>query len=146
MTYAPFTYRVLAEAYLSQGNPAQALATVQRALQLLGEKNHNYDRGHVWQVLGLIAAQTDAPVQADPNSTTVYDPPACFSRSTDYFASAGLERDRAITLWRWAEFELAQGERVQGMQRRQEARDLFEHLNLPLFVDRMDAATSDYRP
>ncbi|MCO5188787.1 MAG: tetratricopeptide repeat protein [Anaerolineae bacterium] len=145
-TYAPFAYRVLAEAYLSQGNPAQALATVQRALQLLGEKNHNYDRGHVWQVLGLIAAQTDAPVQADPNSTTVYDPPACFSRSTDYFASAGLERDRAITLWRWAEVELAQGERVQGMQRRQEARDLFEHLNLPLFVDRMDAATSDYRP
>lgn len=91
-----------------------------------------------------IAAQSEEAVQAVKGDDAMYSASDCFCRSNDYFSELDLQRDRAISLWRWAQYELAQGNEAQGAEMWQEARALFEQLRLPLFIARMEqGAKSD---
>ncbi len=131
------SYRFLAEAYLGLGKTAQALEMAQQALALAHQSNL-LDNGRAWRVLGLVAAQLGEPILSDVENDQWYDAAACFRRSLDFFKEGDFERDRAITLWRWAQHEMSQGNNKQGQAMWQEARDIFARLNLPLMVARME--------
>jgi tetratricopeptide (TPR) repeat protein len=132
-------YRFLAEAYLGQEKTGRALAMARQALALAYEENL-IEHGRAWRVLGLVAARLGEPVTVTPDAAERYSPPDCFRKSLEYFDSLALERDRAISLWRWAEHLLAAGEEQQGQALWHEARQTFERLNLPLFVEWMEGA------
>ena len=131
-------YRALAEAYLGQGKTSQALTMVQQALTL-AYKSNVFEHGRAWRVLGLVAAQLGKPILPDMENDQWYDATACYHRSLDFFKEHDFERDRAITLWRWAQHELSQGNISQGQVMWREAQDIFARLNLPLMVARMEA-------
>ncbi len=63
----------------------------------------------------------------------------CFRRSLEFFKLGDFERDRAITLWRWAQHEKSRNNTKQGQAMWQEAQDIFARLNLPLMAMRMEA-------
>jgi len=132
------SYRFLAEAYLGLGKTAQALEMAQQALALAKQTNL-LDNGRAWRVLGLVAAQLGEPLLSDVENDQWYDAAACFRCSLGFFKESDYERDRAITLWRWAQHEINQGNRKQWQEKWQEARDIFTCLNLPLMVARMEA-------
>ena len=100
------TYRFLAEAYLGLGKTGQALEMAQQALALAPQTNL-FDIGRAWRVLGLVAAQLGQPVRSDLETEQWYDAAACCRRSLDAFRGGDFQRDRAITLWRWAQHEWA---------------------------------------
>jgi tetratricopeptide (TPR) repeat protein len=131
-------YRFLSEAYLGLGKPTEALAMAQKALALTSHSNL-LDNGRAWRVLGLVAAQFVEPILSDVKNEQSYDAAACFSRSLDFFEADDFERDRAITLWRWAQYKMRQGHKKQGQAIWQEAREVFTRLDLPLIVARMEA-------
>jgi len=55
------------------------------------------------------------------------------------FTETGMEAERARTLRDWARYELAHGDQATGKAMWQEARAIFERLNLPLLVAEMEA-------
>jgi DNA-binding SARP family transcriptional activator/tetratricopeptide (TPR) repeat protein len=130
-------YRFLAEAYLGQGKSAQALAMAQQALALAYPSNL-FENGRAWHVLGLVAAQLGEPIRSDVEDDQLYDASSCFGRSLAFFKDSDFKRDRAITLWRWAQHELSQGNKMQGQALWQEAQDMFVRLNLSLMVAQME--------
>ena len=130
-------HRFLAEAYLNVGKTAVALTMAQRALTL-AHLNNDLENGRAWRVLGLAAARSGQPVPADPENAAKYDAAACFGKSIACFDASALERDRAITLWRWAQHEFLLGNGERGSALHQDARETFARLNLPLFIARID--------
>ena len=132
------TYRFLAEAYLGLGKTGQALEMAQQALALAPQTNL-FDIGRAWRVLGLVAVQLGRPVRSDLEIEQCYDAAACYSRSLDSFQVGDFQRDRAITLWRWAQHEIGLGNEEQGQAMWQEAREIFYRLNIPLMAARMEA-------
>jgi tetratricopeptide (TPR) repeat protein len=131
------TYRFLAEAYLGQGKTAQALTMAQQALALAYQSNR-FENGRAWRVLGLVAAQLGEPIRSDVEDDQLYDASSCFGRSLAFFKDGDFERDHAISLWRWAQHELSQGNKMQGQALWQEAQDMFVRLNLSLMVAQME--------
>jgi hypothetical protein len=134
-------YRFLAEAYLGSGKMAGALEMAQQALAL-AQAASKVECGRAWRVLGYIAAQSGEALQSSVEEKTAYGAAECFCRSNDCFSALDLQRDRAITLWRWAQYELAEGDEAKGEEMWQEARAIFERIHLPLFVARMEPAVS----
>jgi len=130
-------HRFLAEAYLAMERTDDALTMAQRALQLSQPEN-NPENGRSWRALGLIATRLDKGVRASVENEDVYEADACFAKSIAYFDASVLERDKAITLWRWAQHERRQGNEAKGNTLWQNARSTFVSLNLPLFVARID--------
>ncbi len=135
-------YRFLAEAYLGLGKPAQALTMAQQALALASESNQ-FEHGRAWRVLGLVAAQLDEPIRSNVEDDQRYDIASCFRRSLDCFNDGDSERDRAITVWRWAQHELHMGNTTQGHMLWQEACELFARLNLSMMIDQMETNPED---
>ncbi|MBW7883683.1 MAG: tetratricopeptide repeat protein, partial [Caldilineaceae bacterium] len=138
------SYRFLAEAYLGLGKTFQALEMAQQALALTSPSNL-LDYGRAWCVLGLVAAQLGKPILSDVDNDQRYDAAACYRRSLALFKEADLERDRAITLWRWAQHEMRQANTKQGEAMWQEAQDIFARLNLPLMATRMEAGQDTFQ-
>jgi hypothetical protein len=110
----------------------------QQALALAKQTNL-FDNGRAWRVLGLVAGQLGEPLLSDVENDHWYDAAACFRRSLEFFTAGDFERDRAIALWRWAQYEMSQGNRRTGQGMWQEARDIFTCLNSPLMVARMES-------
>ncbi len=86
-----------------------------------------------------VAAQVGKPILSDVENDQWVDAAACFRRSLEFFKQGDFERDRAITLWRWAQHEKRQRNTTQGKVMWQEAQDIFARLNLPLMATRMEA-------
>lgn len=108
-------YRFLAEARLGQGESELALAAARQALAL-GETTTNvlFDIGRAWRVLGQIAARLEQPVRVRKGDDRRYDAAACFAKSVAIFTESEAPRDRALSLRRWAEYEMAQGNEAVG--------------------------------
>lgn len=139
------SYRFLGEAYLGLGKTTQALEMAQQALALASPLDL-FDKGRAWRVLAIIAAKLGKPILSDVENDRLYDATACFCRSLGLLNTADSERDRAITLWRWAKHELSQGNMKQGQAMWQDARDIFTRLNLPLMLVRMEAGQDNVVP
>ena len=63
----------------------------------------------------------------------------CYSRSLQFFSDIDNKREQALVLWKWAQYEIKQGNKKQGRAMWQEAKDIFTNLNLPLMLTRMEA-------
>ena len=55
----------------------------------------------------------------------------------------GAEAEQARTLRAWGNYELARGDRVRGAAMRQEAREIFDRLEMDLEVERMNLEEKD---
>lgn len=132
----PDAYCFLAEAYLGQERFEVALKTIQHAFEIQTASPDSL--GHAWRILGCIAASLEQPISLNPAETTLYDAPACFTQSINIFTETSMERDRALTLWDWAKFELTYGDPAQAETYWHEAYTIFEKLNLPLFIEKMN--------
>ena len=125
----PDSYCHLAEAYLGLKQTHEALAAAHKAFALV---YNNDNLGRAWRVLGDAAAQAGRAIpvnEANPACTAA----DCYEQSVALLAAAGMEREQAITLWHWAQYEMAQG-KEQGEQLRHTAQAIFQKLNLPLWV------------
>ncbi len=136
------SYRFLAEAYLGMQRRSQAVTMARKALALADQSNL-FEHGRAWRVLGQIAARVTESIRVEDADDRRYDAPSCFARSLEYFADGDRERDRALTLWRWAESEFARGDRSRARDLWREANDVFEKLNLPLMIDQMDVSLTN---
>ena len=87
----------------------------------------------------MISSQLDEPVLYTSTSDEMYDAPTCFKRSLDYFKDGDSQRDRAITLWRWAQHELTKGNKKNGAEMQQEAEEILQSLKLPLVLEHLKA-------
>jgi tetratricopeptide (TPR) repeat protein len=134
-TYAPIAYHALAEAYLGRGQVAEALRAVQMA-DALDPADDPFVAGIGWRVLGQIAAEQGELVVW--TSDEIYTAEACFARSLQIFTEIDNQRERAIVLWLWAEYDLAHGDKVHGKQLWPEAQEIFIRLKLPLLIRRMN--------
>jgi predicted ATPase/class 3 adenylate cyclase len=133
------TYRFLAEARLGQGKVESALAAAEKALAF-AERTENQDHlAAAWRVLGEIAAKFERPNSLQNQSTAMrHDPVECFTRALKIFETMGSSAERARTLRVWAECEQARGHAVVRDKLWREARDIFQQLDMPLEVERMD--------
>ena len=131
------TYRFMAEASLGLGAYEDALSQAIRSYQLATQDGSPDHLGHSWRVLGLVGRRLERPISV-PEIDGSYNPAECFSRAAASFADSGMEADRAMTLWDWADFELVDGDPQLGKTLWAEAREVFEGLGLPRFVAGMD--------
>jgi tetratricopeptide (TPR) repeat protein len=133
-------YRFLAEARLGRGEIEEALEDARKALTLGQAENNGvpYDLGRAWRVLGQVIAQIGRSIRVVEVDDLIYDAPACFAKSVEIFTKIDVPRDRALALWKWAEYELAQGCSEKGNQMWREARSILERLDLPLLLARMN--------
>ena len=128
-------YRFLAEAYLVKGSPSRSLTMAQQALAL-ASKSNSFDIGRAWRVLGLISMHTGKPVPYNTQDNA-YNASTCFQYSLENFNEKNSDRDRTITLWHWAQYELTKGNKKNGKEMQQEAEDILQQLNLPLVIDHL---------
>ena len=131
------TNRHLAGAYLGLDQLAAALTTAQTALAQAEAIHNPRELAHAWHILGRVAARLCQPVPISRDAEEAYAAPACFEESLKRFSAMGLQRNRALVLWHWAEFELAHGNKEKGMGMWQEAQQIFEQLDLPLYLAMM---------
>ena len=124
---------------MRQGEIKLALEAARQALAR-GQNTNNvpYDVGRAWRVLGQLAAHMDQSIRVSELDNQLYDAPACFAKSTEIFSQIEVPRDRALALWNWADYEMLHGNPSAGNQKRQEARLIFEELNLKLLINAMD--------
>jgi tetratricopeptide (TPR) repeat protein len=136
-TYGGIAKNILAQAFLGLGELAAALDTIQTSGSL--ENNDDpYNRGLAWRMLGRIAARSGCLVAPNPGSDKLYTAADCFSRSLQIFTNIDNKRERAVTLWQWAAYELEGGNSSLGKSMSQEAKEYFVQHNLPLLVERME--------
>ncbi|MCI0393545.1 MAG: tetratricopeptide repeat protein, partial [Chloroflexi bacterium] len=145
--YLPETYSFLAMACLRQGKVKEALAAAVEALRL----GHEMERlGHValaWRSLGQVAeadfglADEESKIQnLDERfafASKIDSPSACFAESVRLFTQIGAEGERARSLRAWADYEKRAGDAVKGEAMWQEAREIFERLEITLELEVM---------
>ena len=131
------THEFLAGAYLGLGEPATACGHARTALAMAEAASNPGHVGGAWRALGLVAARsggcTERPGGGDP--LTVAE---CFEASVSVLADAGMEAERARSLWAWGDAETESGDASRGRALRAEAREIFASLNLTRFVAQLD--------
>ncbi len=135
------TYSYLAEACLGQGKTAEALKAAQRALALGQETDYREDVGQAWRALGNCGFQIAAFGSQDSHvpQSAIPDPRSCYAKGLQIFTEIGAKAKQANTLRDWARYELTQGDEDEGAAMWHKARVIFETLNMPLEIARMDA-------
>jgi hypothetical protein len=76
--------------------------------------------------------------EAAGHEAAAYKADNCFATSVEIFAAIGMASGRALALWDWANYKLGVGETAVAQQLWQEARALYEELNLPAWVARLE--------
>jgi tetratricopeptide (TPR) repeat protein len=136
-TYGGVAKNILAQAYLGLGAVEEALGTIKMSGSL--ENNDDpYNSGVGWRILGRISARSGRSVAPTPDSDKHYTAADCFGRSLQIFTNIDNKRERAVTLWRWAAYELKSGNKSLGKLKWQAAKEYFMQHNLPLLVERME--------
>ena len=124
----------LSEACLGQGKLAEAVAAAHRAVVLAKESENLLFLGGAWRALGLCGTHAlsgddhlkDAKGEKlMPNPS----PSECFSESLRVFQQIKAEGERARTLRAWGNYELTNGSVASGLQKLQEALDMFSRLD-----------------
>lgn len=146
--FLPAIHIALAEAYLGQGRFAAAQDAIRQALPLAQASENPEFLGYIWRVLGKmlgIAEDRNVCSTKDTLSEVVKmrnevgrGTADCFAESIRVYAESAMEVEQAITLQAWGVYELTRGDVAQGESLWQEARVIFERLNLPLMIERMD--------
>jgi tetratricopeptide (TPR) repeat protein len=136
----PETYRFLAEAYLGLGNGLEALNSIQISMKLGRQQDNPEFTGHAWRVLGLVAAHLGRSISLDErDQDTTYTAGECFQKSITTFEQSEMKRDAAFAHWDWGRFANSQGNAAQAQEHWQLARRIFQELEFPLLVQKLDA-------
>ena len=138
-------YQFMAEAYIGLGQLDRALAAAQWALAIGETSADPLGIGSGWRVLGEVAAQLEEPVST-MHSVDKVTAPYCFEQAINAFSGAGMDREWAWTLRKWARYTLADGDAAPGWKMWWEARAIFDALGLNLQVAAMDAEQADAEP
>ena len=129
------TYYFLAESYLGQGQLKYAEKAAQEALDLGIQTGAQEHLGAAWRALGKAASQKGADVDVIGEFKSAA---ACFETSTEIFREVGADDELARTLRPWARHELEKGDNKKGEKMWNEAREIFQRLNMPAEVQRME--------
>ena len=129
------TYFFLGEALLSQGKVKDALAAAIKALNYAEETGAQESLGAVWRLLGKVASQKPKGITIKKQN---YQAEECFKKSEQIFKEVGADAERAHTLKAWAEYELAAGDKKKGEKMWDEAKEIFQRLEVVKEVERMD--------
>jgi class 3 adenylate cyclase/tetratricopeptide (TPR) repeat protein len=105
------THRLLAETLLEAGRTAEAQAGANEALTWARRVGQPAFVGRAWRTLGEVTGQAGAPVTVDG---VAHDARSCFKNSEQLFKEGGSRAERALTLEKWAAYELAHGDRQGG--------------------------------
>ncbi len=129
------TYYFLAEAFLGQGIVEDALAAAKKALEYGQETGAQESLGAAWRALGKVASRRAEGVTVEGQT---FETEECFKKSEKIFVDVGANGERAHTLKAWAEFEMESGDKEQGKKMWGEAKDIFQRLDMPAEVKRME--------
>ena len=92
-----------------------------------------------WRVLGQILAASDEVFEDDveqpPRS---FDARACFAESERIFSQSGMDDHLALTLRRWAEYEMRYGSLEQCRALWQRSRETYHKIGADLEEERME--------
>lgn len=133
----PETYRFLAEAYLGSNQLRPAQETAQLALAHAEATGNPRDLAGAWQVMARVAAGGEYLRPAGASGASALSARDCFAESLMRYTELNLRRDVAITLWRWAECELAHGDITKSTAMLRSARELFTALKLSGWLSQM---------
>jgi tetratricopeptide (TPR) repeat protein len=130
------TYRFLAQACLGQEQVMEALSWAHRARHFALHNGGVELLGMTWRVLGQVVAQLPPQVLPVTIEDDLYDAPGCFAESLRLLqeanSGASVHRERVRTLWAWAAYELARGNKERGREMAQEAQAIAEQLGMEL--------------
>jgi predicted ATPase/class 3 adenylate cyclase len=136
--------RFLAQAYLGLNREKDALTAAHKALALSLASGDQNGIGKTWQVLGEIGSRFGRPVEVPAEMTAeggemrLVRAADCFEESVAIFSKFDMRPSRARVLWRWAQHELERGNFDKGKAMWQEAREIFEQLNLVHWLAQME--------
>ncbi|MCB9433639.1 MAG: AAA family ATPase [Ardenticatenaceae bacterium] len=129
-------YRLLATAYLGQGQVGEAQLAAQRALRLVVEEGEGavLEQTAVWQLLGEIGAQAPAGRQTMLVDGVTYDPAGCFAQGWQLLRDVkrGSNHARVALLLAWAAYETVHGDAERGRRLRRDAEAAAARLGVPL--------------
>lgn len=122
----PKTSLFLAEAYLGQGNSAEALTAALQAHAQAQSVGDPMLLGAAWRVLGMVASKLptdELPLIVDGSP---YSPPGCFGESMRVLRAGATEsahyyREQAQTLLAWSAYERARGNYQPSIEMRAQA-------------------------
>ncbi len=132
--------RFVAQANLGLNRKKPALAAAQRALTLALASGDQSGIGKTWLVLGQIGARFGRPVEIvdESGEMQLLNAAGCFEESLAIFTKLDMHPSRARVLWRWAEHELEGGSFEKGIELWNNARDIFQKLNLTHWLAQME--------
>jgi class 3 adenylate cyclase/tetratricopeptide (TPR) repeat protein len=130
----PETYRFLAEAYLGLGDYTEACRAARNGLGLARAARLVLDVGGNLRVLGQIAPHLPADVRAAEG----LDARECFAEALQIHSAIGAAAEQARTLRAWAHHELRYGDPGQGTERLDQARALFQQLDMAAELDQLE--------
>jgi tetratricopeptide (TPR) repeat protein len=124
-------FSFLGEACLGQGKLTEAVAASRRAVALAKESENALFLGGAWRALGLCGTHVLSGTDHSKDAELLPDPsPAeCFSESLRVFQRIKADGERARTLRAWGDYELKSGSAASGLQKLQEALELFSRLD-----------------
>jgi class 3 adenylate cyclase/tetratricopeptide (TPR) repeat protein len=132
----PETYAHLAGARLGLDDHTGALEVGLRALAFAKLSDVPVYLGGAWRVLGRIASAAGTSVEVEGRNRSAAD---LFAESIATYQAAGLASERGRALRDWARHELANGNTHLGMEKWEEAREVFSSIGCALEVEIMDA-------
>jgi tetratricopeptide (TPR) repeat protein len=126
-------YRLLAAAYLGQGQLGEAQLAAQRALRLVVEEGTGavLEQTAVWQLLGEIGAAGGRAVLVDGVAYAAAD---CFAQGWHLLRDVkrGSNHARVALLLAWAAYEMIHGDAERGRRLRRDAETAASRLGVPL--------------
>ena len=129
------TYYFLAESYLGQGQLKYAEKAAQEAMDLGIQTGAQEHLGAAWRALGKVASEKARSVEVIGEP---YSAEQCFDKSAEIFREVGADDELALTLRPWARYELENGDKEKGDKLWQEAKDIFQRLDMPAELERME--------
>ena len=125
---------LLAEACLSQDKMDEAREAALNALEHAENTGAQQALGAACRVLGKVASKLKIEVEHDGKT---HSPRECFQHSEKIYADLGADAERAHTLKAWAEHELRDGDKEEGEKMWEEAKGIFQRLEMGVEVDKM---------
>jgi len=126
---------LLAEACLGQDKLEEGEQAALDALRYAKETGAQQAMGAAWRSLGKVASMKSARVTIDKKGYQAQD---CFQKSDQIFSDLKADGERAHTLKAWAEFEMESGDKKKGKKIWDEAKEIFQRLDMPAEVERME--------
>jgi hypothetical protein len=133
------THRLLAETLLETKDEAEAQSSAVEALVWARCVDQPGFVGRAWRTLGEVIGRTGIPASVDG---VVHDARSCFEESEQVFREGGSRAERALTLAKWAAYELVHGDPERGDEMQRKADTMLTQLGIkdPGMEDRPGAA------